>query len=158
MKFLKCILSWLIILSCCSVCLGQKSLMFYKNKRRQAIYEQGDVLSFRIKTDPSKITDQIMGFEDSLIVFRNYKVNPAEITDIYVDDQTQTWYILRFKYERLFLFTGIGYLLIDGFNSKEITQETLIISGSLIGAGLLCHWLISKKIKIKGRRKLVLLR
>ena len=137
---------------------GQKSLLFSKNWRKQAIYKTGDIISFRVKADPVKITDQIMGFEDSLIVFRNYKVNPKEITHMYVDKQTRTWYFLKYKYEKLLLFTGIGYLVVDGFNNKEFTKETLIISGSLIGAGLLARWLISKKIKIKGRRKLVIMR
>ena len=77
---------------------------------------------------------------------------------MYVDKQTRTWYFLKYKYEKLLLFTGIGYLVVDGFNNKEFTKETLIISGSLIGAGLLARWLISKKIKIKGRRKLVIMR
>jgi hypothetical protein len=138
--------------------LGQKSLLFSKNWRKQAIYKTGDVISFQVTTDPRKISDQIMGFEDSLIVFKNYKVNPNEITHMYVDKQTSTWYFLKYKYEKLFLFTGIGYLLIDGFNNKEFTKETLVISGTLIGAGLLARWLISKKIKIKGSRKLVIMR
>jgi hypothetical protein len=137
---------------------GQKSLLFNKNWRKQALYKTGDVISFRVEADPRKITDRIMGFEDSLIVFRNYKVNPKEITHMYVDKQTRTWYFLKYKYEKLFLFTGIGYLLVDGLNSREFSKETIIISGSLIGAGLLARWLISKKIKIKGRRKLVIMR
>jgi len=137
---------------------GQKSLLFNKNWRRQAIYKTGDVLSFQLKADPRKITDQITGFDDSLIVFKNYKINPKEITHLYVDKQTSTWYFLKYKYEKLLFFAGIGYLLIDGFNNQEFSQETLVISGSLIGAGLLARWLISKKIKIKGRRKLVIMR
>lgn len=148
----------LLLCFLCGDCVGQKSLLFTKNWRKQAIYKTGDVISFCVKVDPKKITDQIIGFEDSLIVFKNYKVNPKEITHMYVDKQTGTWYFLKYKYEKLLLFTGIGYLVIDGFNNKEFSEETLIISGSLIGAGLLARWLISKKIKIKGSRKLVIMR
>lgn len=137
---------------------GQKSLLFNKNWRKQVLYQTGDVISFRVEAESRKITDQIMGFEDSLIVFRNYKINPKEITHMYVDKKTRTWYFLKYKYEKLLLFTGIGYLLVDGFNSHEFSKETLLVSGSLIGAGLLARWLISKKIKIKGRRKLVIMR
>lgn len=137
---------------------GQKALLFNKNWRKQVLYQTGDIISFRVAADSKKITDQIMGFEDSLIVFRNYKVNPIEITHMYVDKKTRTWYFLKYKYEKLFLFVGIGYLLIDGINNQELSKETLVFSGSLIGAGLLARWLISKKIKIKGRRKLVIMR
>lgn len=154
----KCFLLALALCSFCEDCIGQKSLLFNKNWRKQAIYSTGDVISFQVKADPRKITDQILGFEDSLIVFRNYKINPNEITSMYLDKKTSTWYFLKYKYEKLLLFTGIGYLLIDGFNNKEFTKETLIISGSLIGAGLLARCLISKKIKIKGSRKLVIMR
>ena len=137
---------------------GQKALLFNKNWRKQVLYQTGDIISFRVAADPKKITDQIMGFEDSLVVFRNYKINPIEITHMYVDKKTRTWYFLKYKYEKLFLFVGIGYLIIDGINNQELSKETLVFSGSLIGAGLLARWLISKKIKITGRRKLVIMR
>jgi hypothetical protein len=146
------------MLCLCEEAFGQKSLLFNKNWRRQAIYKTGDVLSFQVKSDPRKITDQITGFEDSLIFFENYSINPKEITHLYVDKQTSTWYFLKYKYEKIFLLTGIGYLLISGINDQEFSKETLVISGSFIGAGLLARWLISTKIKIKGRRKLVIMR
>jgi len=148
----------LMLGSICGNCFGQKSLLFSKNWRREAIYKTGDVLSFQVKADSRKITDQIIGFEDSLILFKNYKVNPKEITHIYVDKKTSTWYFLKYKWDKLLLFTGVGYLIVDSFNEKGLSEETLIISGSLIGAGLLARWLISKKIKIKGRRKLVIMK
>jgi hypothetical protein len=149
---IKTLLFLLVITStnCCS----QSLLMFKKNNHRIAYYKAGDVISFRVRGDKSKITDQIRGFEDSVIVFSNYKVSPQEISDVYVDDKTRLWYILRYKYERIFLIGGIGYLLIDVVNTGELNKETVIVSGSLIVAGLLAKLLISKRIKIKGRRRL----
>ncbi|MEJ0055831.1 MAG: hypothetical protein WDN75_09395 [Bacteroidota bacterium] len=110
------------------------------------------------KAHPSKITDQVRGFEDSLIVFQFYKVNPKEITDLYVDNKTRVWFAVRYKYEKVFPMIGVGYILLDWINTGEVSGETAIIGGSLVGAGILARVLISRKMKIKGRRKLEILR
>jgi hypothetical protein len=139
-----------------SICWAQ-NLLFHKNRHRQALYKQGDVISFKLKNDKSKIAGQIRDFEDSLIVFQGFKVNPNEITHLYVDSKTKVWYILRYKYEKIFLIAGVGYTLLELINQGEMDKETLIVSGSLISAGLLARWLISDKIKIKGRRRLLII-
>jgi hypothetical protein len=132
---------------------AQHQLMFQKNRYRVAYYKSGDVISFRVKSDPSKkITAQIKGFQDSLIVFQYVNINPAEITDLYVDKKTRIWFVFRYKYEKLFLYGGTGYLLLDVINTGELDKETVVISGSLITAGLLARWLIPKKIRIRGKR------
>lgn len=147
-------LSFLAVGICCC---AQSRLMFKKNKNKIAYYETGDKISFRIKSEKIKFTELIRGFEDSVIVFKNFKINPSEITAMYVDNKTKVWYFLKYKYEKLFLFAGTGYLILDVLNSGELAKETIIISGSLTTAGLLAKWLISKRIKIKGRRRLVIL-
>ena len=139
-----------------AVCWGQK-LLFHKNRNRQAMYKAGDVISFRVKGDNTKVTGQIRGFEDSLIVFPGFKINPQTITHLYVDDKTKVWYVLRYKYEKIFLIAGLGYPLLELINQGEVDDETLVVSGALITAGLLERWLIDDKIKIKGRRRLIIL-
>ncbi len=64
---------------------------------------------------------------------------------------------MRYKYEKIFLIAGIGYSLLELVNEGEVDKETLIISGSLITMGLLARWLISDKIKIKGRRRILIM-
>ena len=147
---------FIILFAFCSICDGQK-LLFHQSRHKEALYKTGDIISFRLKNNKSKITGQIRGFEDSLVVFRNYKVNPNEITHLYVDSKTKSWYILRYKYEKIFLIAGVGYLLLDVLNTGELSEKTLIISGSLVSAGLLAKWLINDRIKIKGRRKLLII-
>ena len=154
----KTFLAILFLVTCLSPASAQEMLMFKKNKRRQAYYQAGDEISFRLKGDRRKITDVIRDFEDSLIVFRNYMVNPKEITHLYVDEKTNVWYVLRYKYERLFFFAGGGYLLLDVLNTGQLTEETAVISGCLIGAGILARALISDAIRIKGRKRLYILR
>ncbi len=133
---------------------GQK-LLFHKNRYKEVFYQVGDHISFRKLGSTQKISGEIIGFEDSLIVFKEFKVNPKVISHMYVDDKTKQWFILRYKYRGL-VFIGIGYLAIDVINTGELSKSTAIVSASLVGAGLLAKWIIADRIKIKGRRKLVI--
>src|SRR5258705_243743 len=51
-----------------------------------------------------------------------------------------------------------GYLTLDLINNGEISRETLVISGTLIGVGLIGKLLIGNRIKIRGRTKLRILK
>ncbi len=102
------------------------------------------MISFRLKGDDMKITERILGFEgDSLLVFEGlFKVNPKEISAMYVDEKTSTWFIFRYKYSKVLPMAGTGYLLLDAVNTEKLNKSTLITSASLISAGLLAKWLI----------------
>ncbi|MEM9832226.1 MAG: hypothetical protein AAF944_16465 [Bacteroidota bacterium] len=139
----------------CLNCPAQK-LLFHKNRNQEVFYEIGDKISFRLKGSKDKIAQKITGFQDSLILFRNYQVNPSSISHLHVDEKTKTWYIMKYKYDKLLLIAGIGYPLIDLVNSGELDPTTLIIGGSLISAGLLARWFIKKTIKIRGNRRLII--
>lgn len=147
------IFCWLIFIF--NSCPGQE-LLFQKNRIRHAIYKKGDVITFRIRSEKFKITDEIRGFTDSLIVFKDYSINPKEITRLYFDIKTRGWFILRTKYSRLLLIAGAGYGLLDLLNSGEANRTTLLISGSLITAGILSKLLIPNYFRIEGKKKLVI--
>lgn len=136
---------------------GESFLYFKKNSHREAMYSVSDVISFDLKNNKEKVSDQIKGFEDSLIVFQSYKLNYREISALYVDKKTKIWFILRYKYEKLFFLTGADFLPIDIINTGRIEPKALAVSGALLGAGLLSRWLISDKIKIRGKRKLLII-
>ena len=131
--------------------------MFKKNSHRIAYYEAGDIIAFKIKSHPDKIREQILRFEDSLIVFRLFKVNPKEVTHLYIDNKTKTWFIFRYKYEKILPIMGAGYILLDWINTGEVTKETLVIGGSFIAGGLVAKALIRKRMKIRGSRRLIIL-
>lgn len=135
-------------------CWSQARLTFSKNWYRQAHYYVDDEISFRVKGNDNKITDLIRGFEDSLIVFHYHKIPVTDITHLYVDHKTIVWYPLRYKYERLLLIGGAGYLALDLLNTGQLDEGTLIISGTAIGAGLLARWLIKDYHRIRGRKRL----
>jgi hypothetical protein len=149
------LIGFLLAFSLQSAC-AQKFLLFQKNRHRQALYKVGDVLSFTIKGNTTKFTGEIRGFEDSVIVFRFYRINPKEISHLYVDDKTRIWYIFRYKYGKVLPIAGAGYCMLELVNTGELTRETLIIGGSLIGAGFLLKTIIGERIRIKGKRKLVI--
>lgn len=136
---------------------GQHTLLLLQkeNQRKNAYYEVGDELTFYLSGRKSRIQDKIVAFEDSAIVFRGYQVPVDQITALHIDDKTRWW--LRFKPAQLLLIGGTGYLLIDTFNSREFSKDTLVIGGSLIGLGLIFRLLIPNKIKIRGKTRLRIL-
>ena len=152
------LLSLLISLGICNQSFGQQTLLMLqkKNKNKNAYYKQGDEISFRINGSKSRITGEIIGFKDSVIVFNGFEVKVDDISSLYIDEKTKWW--LRFKVEQLSLIVGGGYLLLDFINTGELTKETLIISGTLIGAGLIAKVLIGNRIPIRGRTKLRILK
>lgn len=126
-----------------------------RNKHKNVYYKTGDIISFRVKDDKSKYKGVIVTFEDSAIVFKGYKIHVNQITRLYIDEKTKWW--LRFKIEQILLLGGSAYLLLDVINNNELSEETLIICGISIGAGLFAKWLIGNRIKIRGRTKLRIL-
>lgn len=97
-----------------------------------------------------------MELKDSIIVFKGFKLNVDEISSLYIDEKTRWW--LRYKVQQLSLIAGGGYLLLNLINNGEISEDDLIISGTLIGVGLIAKFLIGNRIKIKGRTKLRIVR
>jgi hypothetical protein len=135
----------------------KRVLLFIKNPHRQAIYKIGDDITFRLHGSSDKYTQQIIALTDSLIVFDGLKINPKAISALYVDKKTKDWYIVRYKYPTLLPIAGGMFLGADLFNTKRISKPTLIISGSLIGAGLLAQWLVKDYIKLKGQTRLAII-
>lgn len=123
-----------------------------KNKNKNAYYKAGDKISFRTNEHKRRITGKILELKDSVIVFKGFEVRVSEISSLYIDEKTKWW--LRYKVEQLCLLAGGSYLLLDTINNGEFSEDTLIISGTLIGVGVLAKVLIGNRIKIQGRTKL----
>jgi hypothetical protein len=138
--------------------LFSQKLLFHKNNFKEQFYEVGDVISFRLKNDKTKVTGKILDFEDSVIVFQGYKINPQRISAIYVDKKTRTWFALRYKYKYLLPEIGAGYLLLEWVNTGSVDTGVLKFSGAFIASGVMARFLISDRIKIKRKRRLVIMR
>lgn len=152
----KILLLWFFSLMVSFECFSQY-LLFHHSRYKEAKYEVGDVLTFRLHGDLAKISMQIKGFKDSVIVFSGYKVRPEEISHLYVDEKTRVFYILRYKYKALLTITGIGFLTLDTVNSGEFRKESATTGGILLAGGILAKNIIGNTIKIKGRKKLVII-
>jgi hypothetical protein len=139
-------------------CFSQRSLLMLqkKNKNKTVYYKAGDVISFKIIGNRFKTKGEIVELKDSVIVFKGYEVPINKIFCLYIDEKTRWW--LRYKIAQLSLIAGTGYLVLDVINTGELKKETLIVSGTVIGVGLLAKLLISNKIKIRGKTKLRVLR
>jgi hypothetical protein len=153
--------TWLSLVVLTASCLlieasAQQVLAFRKGSERVAYYENGDIISFRFAGGKNKVTGHIEGFTDSTIVFSQYEVNVRDISHIYVDGKTRQWFAHRYKYEKLLLIAGFGYLMLDVINTGELTEDTKWVSVGLIGAGLTASFLITDRFKIKGRKSLTI--
>jgi hypothetical protein len=135
---------------------GQRMLAFKKGKNKIAYYEAGELISFRLRGDKERYTAQIERFTDTTIVFNYAQVALHDISHIYVDKKTREWFAMRYKYEKLLLIAGFGYLMLDVFNTGELTQETKWVSLSLISAGVVAKCLITDRFRIKGNKRLYL--
>lgn len=137
--------------------LGQRRvLMLEKNNlNKSAYYEAGDELIFYRKGKRKKTKDTILSLEDSMIVFRGYRVPLTQVTALHIDDKTRWW--LRFKPAQLLLIGGAGYVAIDAVNGQGFNQNTLAIGGAMMGAGLLFRLFIPNKLTIGKRTKLSIL-
>lgn len=123
-----------------------------KNRGKNAYYKSGDIISFRAGERKNRITGEIVSINDSTIVFKGFEIRVGDIKSLYIDDKTKWW--LRYKVQQLCLVGGGGYLLLDTINHGELHENTLLVSGALIGIGLLAKALIGNRIKIQGRTKL----
>ncbi|MEO8471931.1 MAG: hypothetical protein ABI477_07045 [Chryseolinea sp.] len=128
-------------------------LMLQKSRRhKNAYYEAGNVISFRIAGERDKTTSEIVRLGDSTIVFNGFSIRVNKISHLYIDEKTKWW--LRFKIEELSLIGGAGFILLDVLNTGEVSKETAIIGGAIIGVGIIAKLLIGNKIKIRGRTRL----
>ena len=151
-------MAFLLLLILSISCPGQRTILILqkKNKNKNAYYKPGDEITFRLNGNKKRIFGTILNLKDSVIVFQRFEVRVDEITSIYIDEKTRWW--LRYKIEQLGLIIGGGYLALELINTGQLSKETLIISGSLIGVGLVAKILIGNRIIITGRTKLKILK
>jgi hypothetical protein len=133
-------------------------LLFHYSRYKEVIYNVGDVISFRTKGSEEKVTWRITEITDTTIMSGERSLAPYKIGAMYVDQKTKIFFPFRFKYMPILIGGGVAYFLIDSFNSKEINRSAVIVSTSMVGAGLIAGLLIKPYIKLKPGRKLVILR
>lgn len=136
---------------------GNSYLYFKNSNHKHAVYSVGDILTFTTNDSNTKVSEPIVNFEDSLIVFNNFKINPSKISSLYVDEKTKNWFVFRYKYEQAFLLSGVAFFPVDFVNTRRVNPKSLIISGGLLGAGFMTKLIISRRLKVSGRRSLTII-
>ena len=115
-------------------------------------YYVGDEIIIELKKD-SLIQGKISNIEDFVLIINNfYKVNIKDISAVYRKRYGFT------KLYELFLKAGIPYFIIVSINRTinneypVVDKSTIIISGSLIIAGIISKLLIKKKYEIDNKK------
>lgn len=121
-------------------------------------YRLGDEISLRVQPGNRKLSGQIHYINDSsILVDFIHEVNIEDVTWVYSK---------RFFFNLMspiLLIAGGGYFILDGLNRAinheypVITKNTLLVSGSLIGVGLVFRPLGTKRHKIGGPWRLTVL-
>lgn len=150
-KFL-CVLSVI-----CSLQVSAQQLLFQKSRHKVVLYEVGDNITFRLHGDKTSVSARITGLQDSLIIFRLFKVRPDEISHMHVDHMTKGWF-LKYALSPLLLRAGFGYLLLDVINTGEFDEHTIAISAGIVGAGILAKLVVGEWIPVRRRTKLEIIR
>lgn len=90
------------------------------------------MLTFTVFGNCDNIRDEIKSFiGDSIIVFNQHTIDVRTIDGVYLYKKNKVWYFMKYKWSKLFLFAGTGYLLLDVINTGEFDEKTLLISGDL---------------------------
>ncbi len=139
---------------------AQNNILLLKKKGspKNYKYHLRNEISIRSKTGDRKISGQIHQITDSTILV-DY------IHEVYIEDIGQVYrdryFFKTFSY--LLFIAGAGYFILDGFNRTInheypiITQNTLVVTGSLVGVGLAFRFLDTKKYRIGKKWELLLL-
>lgn len=135
------------------------SQYYLELKRRTKViqrYQAGDEIQFKLKGEKYFNKGRIIGFSDQKIKLRFSEIAISEIQTIRVAENS------RYGVELLSnaaITAGVFFILIDQGNQLLVQDEglgpssqTLLISGSLVGGGLLLKLLQKKKFSLKNTR------
>jgi hypothetical protein len=128
-------------------------------KVNRTIIRAGETIKFRINDDPNIYQKTIEGFEDSSIVFRNYKIHIKEIRMLKAPLHPRIS-----KYSELLIAGGSILFIADQVNNSIVNNEPFtfsrgvtIVSTSMITTGILLRFVKKRKFKFPGPHKILLI-
>ena len=139
---------------------AQEMLVLQKpGKVKRVEIKPGTTIQFRLKGSNQVYKKEILRFEDSAMVFANYKVFLDEINMIKIPLNPR----LR-KYSETIMAAGIILFVADQINNSVIDDNSFslnrgvsITSTAMIAGGFLIRFLQKRKFKIPGKHKLKLI-
>jgi len=139
---------------------GQNMLIIHKpGKVKKIIILHKTVISFQLHNDHRKFKKEILSFEDSSIVFDNFKIPVKEISMLKIP--LNPWLN---KNSVILMTAGVVLFAADQLNNSVINDNdpslndgVTIVSGSLVLTGFLLRLVQKRKYKFPGKRKLILI-
>ncbi len=135
---------------------AQSSLILKKRNKVIAIFKEGDRLRFQLTGERFYYNHMITGFAFDKVRFNYFDLRLEEIGILHVKNPKKN--IANVIY-RLGIQGGVFFLLIDQLNQVVIngddfgpSDQTYLISGSMIAAGLLARLFVKKKFKTDGTK------
>ncbi|MEZ5083754.1 MAG: hypothetical protein R2750_09935 [Bacteroidales bacterium] len=128
---------------------SQNIFVLEKPGKRVIQYKPGQHIRIQVQSLDTLIKGKIWDISDSSIYIRDYEVFLKNIAAVY----RERWGFSLLQ--KLSILAGAGYLVLTVFNgaiSREetiVSNEALIISGSLIVGGVALTPLIKRKHKVK---------
>jgi len=153
----------LLVVFCCvfvGPLAGQKTFMVEKTgSPRRYFYHTGDYLKLRVSKQDTLLKGKLWSLSDSVIQvseLRPFDVRINQIGSVYKQ------FAFPKKISRYLGFGGFGIFVIIGFNhlinnEQVFTSDMFIISGSMIGAGLISLSLSEKRCRTDKRWKIKIL-
>jgi hypothetical protein len=155
------ILPILLLLFCSHWAYSQKKLVLERVGKGQHIaYEAGDEIRYQLTFEDHFRKGIIASLGDNEIQFQHFSIHTDSIAAVDIRGRRfnkLNTYSLGAKLQ----FAGVGYILIDQFNTavvqgNEFSLNTgvLVAGGSIFAAGTLLRILHKKKFKPGGRNKM----
>lgn len=155
-KFFSSILMAILLFSTLQIASAQKFLALDKpaGREKRLRFFEGDRLTFRLKNDPTRYSGIITHLEDQSLYIGDTRVLLSDIDAITIRNRYKDSGILN-SAPFILPLAGLIYFAADGLNpGSKISSGTYIVSGSLIGTGVIIKLFQKKTYRIDGTRRL----
>lgn len=146
----------LFVLLSSSGVFAQYYLVLKKRTKIKYVFSAGDQLKFKLHGERFYNEQMIKGFGAEKIRFHYFDLALKEVSHIKVSRLRKNGLTLL---SRLAISGGVLFMVVDQLNGLAIldeglgpSEETLFITGTLLGTGLLLKLFQKRKFKINGRK------
>lgn len=144
----------ILLLHCYGSLLAQNFLVLKKRSKVINTFHPGDDIVFKLKGESHFQKAMITGFSQEKIITHYFDLNLSEIDKIKLPDKKSHLVSL---FSKLSITGGVLFITLDQANQVLVmretfgpSEETLMISGSMIGFGLFLKLFVKRTFKINS--------